>query len=185
MTAFTQADGIRAHEDWGCNCGPGALAAIMGMTLDQIRPHMGDFEKKSYTNPSLMFSALKSVGARWSKTEFGYSSEAKRLEWPKHGLARIQWGGPWMAEGAPPRWRYRQTHWVGSRGNPARGGGLGIFDINAMSDGGSGWVSREDWERVLVPWIIKECVPRADGKWHITHAIEIVPGIAPDHFMAG
>jgi hypothetical protein len=181
-TPFTQADANRAHDEWGCNCGPSALAVIMGMTLDQVRPHMGDFEKKRYTNPTMMFAALKSVGARWSNTQFGYSIEP-RLEWPRHGLARIQWGGPWMHPDVPPRWRYRQTHWVASM---HRGKSVGIFDVNALNNG-SGWVSEYDWAEMLVPRIIAECVPRADGNWHITHAVEVmrVTPIAPDHLMGG
>jgi hypothetical protein len=31
------------------NCGPGAIAAICGLTLDDLRPHLGDFEQKRYT----------------------------------------------------------------------------------------------------------------------------------------
>jgi hypothetical protein len=58
-------DAEHANDVWGCNCGPGALAAITGLTLDQVRPHMGDFERKRYTNPTLMFAALKSIGARY------------------------------------------------------------------------------------------------------------------------
>ena len=30
---FTLSDAERAYDDWGCNCGPAALAAICGMTL--------------------------------------------------------------------------------------------------------------------------------------------------------
>ena len=41
---FTLDDAERAWRDWGCNCGPGALAATMGMTLDDwsrvIVPHL-------------------------------------------------------------------------------------------------------------------------------------------------
>src|SRR5580700_11291869 len=47
---FTPADADRAYEEWGMNCGPSALAAVMGMTFDEVRPHMGDFERKHYTN---------------------------------------------------------------------------------------------------------------------------------------
>ena len=36
----------------------------------------------------------------------------------------------------------------------------------------SGWVSLEDWASQLVPWIVSE-IPRANGKWHITHSIEV------------
>src|SRR5689334_19662643 len=81
---ITLEEAERAHAEWGCNCGPAALAAIMGISLDQVRPHMGDFERKGYTNPTLMFAALDSVGARWK-------NNGQRCDWPIYGLCRIQW----------------------------------------------------------------------------------------------
>jgi hypothetical protein len=53
--SFTEADAHRAYDEWGANCGPGALAAIAGLTLDKVRALMGDFETKGYTNPTLMY----------------------------------------------------------------------------------------------------------------------------------
>lgn len=41
---------------------------------------------------------------------------------------------------------------------------------------GSGWASLTDWERILVPHILENCVPRADGGWHLTHVVEIERG---------
>jgi hypothetical protein len=152
----------RANKDWGANCGPGALAAIMGMTLDEVRPHMGDFESKRYTNPSLMNAALRSIGRSWRKIG---------AEWPVFGLARIQWEGPWTAQGVPMAARYRHTHWVGSH---IRTASHGVFDINALANG-TGWCSLDDWRSEIVPWILKELVPRANGAWHVTHGIEIAP----------
>lgn len=164
---FTLADAQRAAETWGANCGPGALAAIMGMTLDEVRPHLGDFERKGYTNPTLMFYALESVGARF-RIRF-LARNVEQLGWPVYGLARIQWEGPWTAPVVPIRVRYRQTHWVGvAHGNNR---GVGIFDINCINNG-SGWVALEDWRDIVVPAIL-ELYPRANGKWHITHAIEV------------
>lgn len=183
-TPFTQADADRAHDEWGCNCGPSALACIMGMTLDQIRPHMQDFERKRYTNPTTMFAALQSAGGRYRSCKMGYSDDEVPLTWPAEwGLARIQWEGPWCAKGVPIAARYRKTHWVGVC---AKGSKVGIFDVNALNNG-SGWVSAYDWAELLVPRIIAECVPRASGGWHITHAIEVVrvTPIAPDHLMGG
>jgi hypothetical protein len=164
---FNLADSDRAHDEWGANCGPAALAAIMGLTLDEVRPHMGDFEHKGYTNPTLMFDALKSLGANWRRVDGvrppGY--------WPRYGLARIQWEGPWTAMGVPMRVRYRQTHWVGSAAvSPV----ASVFDINCINNG-SGWVSSAEWRNIVVPHILNECVPKANGKWHITHAIEVSP----------
>ncbi len=174
-TPFTQEDCERAHVEWGANCGPTALACIMGMTLEQLRPSMGDFERKHYTNPTLMLEALNNVGARFTVRV------GAPLEWPKWGLARIQWEGPWMAKGVPVRARYRHTHWVGAC---TKGKSVGIFDVNAMNNG-SGWVSLYDWGELLVPRIIAECVPRANGEWHITHTIDVVPVVPQDHLMGG
>lgn len=164
MTAplrFTEADAHRAYDEWGANCGPGAVAAITGLTLDELRPHVGSFIDKRYTNPTLMWEILDRIGARWKPTR-------KPRTWPDYGLARIQWEGPWTAPGVPPRVAYRHTHWVAAW---RRGDSVGIFDINAMSSGG--WISATDWAETLVPWLLSEAVPKADGRWHITHAAEI------------
>lgn len=158
---FTPEDFGRANDQWGANCGPGALAAIMMMTLDHVRPHMGDFERKGYTNPTLMLDALRSIGRPW---RMGAAS------WPRHGLVRIQWHGPWMKPGVPIGVRYRHSHWVAAAADLRFG--YGVFDINAMGNG-SGWCRRADWEAIVAPWIIKECVPRGDGTWSITHGIEV------------
>lgn len=169
---FTAMDLEEAHEAWGCNCGPGALAAILGLTLDQVRPLMGDFEQKRYTNPTLMLESLRRAGARLSYRG-GHLDPA---DMPNYGLARIQWEGPWTQPGLPMRARYRYTHWVGSCriDQPRAGRGrLGVFDINCMNSGG--WVGFDDWSDAIVPNILKQCVPRADGKWHVTHAIEVTP----------
>jgi len=167
--AISQQDGQRAFDEWGCNCGPAALAAIMGLTLDQVRPHVGDFERKGYTNPTLMFAALDSVGAKWTKLQ------GPRCDWPIYGLARIQWEGPWTRPGVPIRARYRHTHWIAVQ-HPRHSPDVGIFDVNCLHNG-TGWVSERNWREVLVPWILQECVPRADGKFHVTHGIEIEPPV--------
>lgn len=162
-TRFTEADAQRAFDTWGSNCGPGAIAAVMGMTLDEVRPHMGDFEKKRYTNPTLMFDALNSIGRPWRKMR-------APLTVPSWGLIRVQWHGPWMAEGVPIAARYRHTHWIGG----AKGDGqILAFDINCMEVGG--WVTWKNWGEILVPNLLKEAVPRADGTWSLTHVIEVEP----------
>lgn len=157
---FTAADADRAHDDWGCNCGPSALAAICGLTLDAARPLMGDFEAKHYTNPTLMMASLDRVpGITWRRVK----------DLPDWGLVRVQWEGPWTQPGVPMRARYRHTHWIGTC---ASARGRGAFDVNAMSNG-SGWCSWEHWQQILAPLIIRECVPRASGAWHFTHHIEV------------
>lgn len=158
---FTQEDAARAHEEWGANCGPGALAAICGLTLDELRPHMGEFERKRYTNPSLMWQILNRLGYRWHKLK-------RPLTWPQWGLVRIQWHGPWLEPGVPVAAAYRHTHWVGACSRP---NSIGVFDINAMGNG-TGWCSLNDWGEILVPLILKEAEPEADCLWSMTHAVE-------------
>jgi len=173
MPRFTQKDAERAFDEWGANCGPGALAAIMEMNLDEVRMHMGNFEAKHYTNPSLMIAALRSVGAVFKVLKLGDKTAGALCTFvglPNYGLARIQWEGPWTKPGVPIRARYRYTHWIGV----ARRSTIGIFDINCMNNG-SGWCSYEDWRDVIAPYLAKQ-YPRASGFWHITHAIEIEKG---------
>ena len=178
---FSLDDAVRASDDWGCNCGPSALAAVTGRTLDDIRPLMGDFEKKRYTNPTLMIESLRRTGRAFWKIE-GI---------PTHGLLRIQWEGPWTEPGVPIRARYRHTHWVGIQQPEAMGinfpgkisPGAGIFDINAMNSGG--WIAFRDWAGTLVPWLLGECEPKSNGKWHVTHSIQVDPGLAPSQAHGG
>ncbi|MFN3624405.1 MAG: hypothetical protein ACK4TP_10120 [Hyphomicrobium sp.] len=88
---------------------------------------------------------------------------------------------PWTAPDANPKWAYRQTHWVGAalrrEAHPAgdrlmSGATVAIWDVNALGNG-TGWCALKDWSETLVPHILKECVSRASGGWHITHAIEV------------
>ena len=167
---FNRNDAQKASDTWHCNCGPSALAAISGLTLDEVRPHMGDFEHKGYTNPTLMVDSLKRVGVKFHVRRFTDERYCD-LDWPRYGLARIQWEGPWTNPGVPIRARYRHTHWVGASIRD-RDAAVGIFDINAMGNG-TGWCSLDNWRNVIVPWILKECVPRAAGGWYLTHAIEV------------
>lgn len=163
---FGVVDQERAYAEWGSNCGPGAIAAIAGLTLDELRPHLGDFEQKRYTNPTLMWAVLRRLGLQWSLSRGGPT-------WPVYGLARVQWEGPWTRPGVPMAARYRRTHWVGSRFGDE---GQQVFDINCICVGG--WVSLEEWSGMVVPWLLREFGPKADGAWHLTHVVEVSIGKA-------
>ena len=167
---FTLDDAQRAGDDWGFNCGPAAIAMVAGMTLDELRLHLMDFEAKGYTNPTLMWQILRGLGIRFHCGVAQRSSENQgMLAWPSFGLARVQWEGPWTKPGVPMRVRYRHTHWVGSMA--IEGEEQNIFDVNCMCVGG--WVPLSEWAESAVPWILKQCEPKADGKWHLTHSVEI------------
>lgn len=178
MTAlrFTIDDANRAGDEWGFNCGPAAICAILGKTPAEVRPHLGDFERpgKGYTNPTLMFETLRRLGATWVPVIKTKTDPSDIIAWPKLGLVRIQWEGPWTEPGVPMAARYRQTHWIGARRRTMAhvpGPGIEVFDVNCMSVGG--WVTLGTWGAQVVPWIIAECVPRANGRWHQTHVLEL------------
>lgn len=167
---FTAQDQHAAWEAWGCNCGPGALAAVVGMTLDELRPHLGDFEEKRYTDVVMMLGILDSI-----RVEHHAISPVMM---PRYGLARIQWEGPWTEPDQPAEARLRHSHWVGVQSTLEHKGlpsGFRIFDINAMQVGG--WLHYTMWSKRLVPWILEECEPEANGRWHITNAFDIVPKV--------
>lgn len=168
LPRFTLAELEAANNAWGCNCGPGALAAICGLTLDEVRSHLGP-NWPGYTNPTTMVAALRSTGVRWSSFQVARES---RTSWPLWGLCRIQWEGPWTLPGVPMRARYRYTHWVGAATDQQRG--VGVFDVNVLANG-SGWCSLADWSAHVAPELAKGHGRRATGGWYITHAIEVGP----------
>jgi hypothetical protein len=155
---FTEDDARRAHDDWGANCGPIALAACLGITLDDLRPKLQvcQFEAKRYMTPTMMAAALRECGVR-------VATGLPRDVLPFSGLVRIQWHGPWTAPGANPKWAYRQTHWISSLRYDAE---WWVFDCNG------GWRTFDSWKSEIVP-LLTQSIPRADGKWSVTHHWEI------------
>lgn len=167
---FDETAARAASDVWGFNCGPAAIAAICGQSPGSLRPFLGDFELKGYTNPTLMFQVLERMGVK-----FRVRSVARNvpvLDWPVFGLARVQWEGPWMDPGVPIAARYRKTHWVGSV--LVDGRMQWVFDVNCLQVGG--WVPFGEWNYFVAPWIVQMCVPRGTGRWHLTHAIEVKRG---------
>ena len=152
----------RAADEWGANCGPGAIAAVLDMTLDEVRPHIQDFERKHYSNPKLVYATLRSLGVKWRHAE---------AVWPELGLVRVQWEGPWTMPGVPRRARYRHTHWIGARRVGENVWNTEIFDINCICAGG--WVPLTEWNEQVVSWLLRVCEPKAFGSWHSTHVLEL------------
>lgn len=169
---FTLDDAQKAADEWRFNCGPGALCAVLDKTPDEIRPHLGDFETKGYTNPTLMASILRGLGVTFRRVyECAVKVENRSPDYPTFGLVRVQWGGPWTKPGVPMAARYRKTHWIGIRERDTLCPPREVFDINAMCEGG--WISWQDWCIYLVPWLMSETEPKWDGKWWPTHCWQI------------
>lgn len=153
-----------AWDDWGFNCGPGALAAITGSTLEQVREAIEGFEHKKYTSPTMMKNGIDNLGWKVAIDERDGSPESLAKA-PVHGLVRIQWTGPWTEPGMNPRWAYRQTHWIATRKVGDVEPELWVFDING------GLMDPLEWRKDVVPLLIPD---RGDGKWFGTHFWQLV-----------
>lgn len=165
---FDSDDAEQASESWGCNCGPAALAAVLGQTLDDIRPAVmaAGFADKGYMNPTMMKAALSAAGGG-IKAERCFGTATRSAGWgqfPDGGLARIQFTG-WWTEANNWRVAYGRTHWVASYRPGIVDRSLYIFDING------GLMRAEDWEKKIVP-AIAATLERADGGWFVTHRWE-------------
>lgn len=163
--SFTVDEARLAYDSWGCNCGPSALATILGITLDQVRTVVErvGFAGKRYISPGMMEKAIGIAGGKIDRSNF--LTAVTDQNFPTHGLARIQWTGPWTAPGSNPKWAYRQTHWVASWHHDHA---ITIFDVNG------GIRPLQDWKREIVPLILEQCVPRNDGGWYVTHSWEVL-----------
>lgn len=163
---FTADDIERAHFEWGCNCGPAALAAVTGRTLAEVRAAMPDFPDKRFTSPSMMWRALDALRVRYTKTGSGAAGPERGIGWPRLGLARIQFGGPWCKAGVPLPARYTETHWVGAYfDRPASE--VYVYDVNAAE-----WRTRHTWRREVLSALLADR-KRGDGTWWITHSVEV------------
>ena len=149
--AFSDTDAHLAYQAWGCNCGPAALAACLGLTPEDVRPHFAGF--RGFVSPTEMRRAVESAGYRVVPTD----------RTPAHGLCRVQWGGPWLLPGVPVRARYRYTHWIATKTL----GATWVYDINAGS-----WIASREWERRIVPMLTRE-IKRADGSYSLVERWEV------------
>jgi hypothetical protein len=165
---FTEEQARTAHDEWGCNCGPTALAFALQTTLEAVRYALPDFPARRYTSPTMMSGALVELGRTFKAVR--NPSNGGKLQASidamfagPMSLTRIQWTGPWTANGANAKWAARQTHWIATwaeRGVPI------IFDCNGGIQGLGAW------ETNIVPLIV-ETIPRADGGWYAANVWRI------------
>lgn len=161
---FTEAEVRQANSAWGANCGPTALAFALQTTLDKVRPLIPRFAEKRFTNPTMMREAIHAAGRSFRDVSVPVRNRSGGLDIepmfePQLTIVRVQFTGPWTAPGANKLWAYRFTHWIttwAERSVPL------VFDCNG------GILSFDEWERDIVPEIIKT-IPKADGGWHPTH----------------
>lgn len=143
-----------AADEWGANCGPHSIAATLGLTLEQVRPHIPNF--RGWMNPTQVGQTLKSLGR-------GYSlAKGMKTKVLCDGINRIQWEGPWLKPGVPPAAAYQHTHWVAHFSDSASAGGWLLCTAVCSW----AWVHVEEWK--------KHNAHRGDA-WHVTHHYTITP----------
>lgn len=158
--AFTEAESLYAYQEWGANCGPAALAAILGRSLDEVKRHLGYFEARGYMTTSDMKAALKSLGVR-------HTHYAKESGLPAYGLCRVQWGGSWLRPGVHPGAAASRTHWIATalegEGDTAR---RWTYDVNA------GWQRHGVWQVETVRALLAE-VKGSDGTFFVPDVVAL------------
>lgn len=136
-----------AYEAWGANCGPCALAALLGQSVHAVRPFFPGFDRRPYVNVSHMKAALTAA-----QRPFRSIGPAR----PQFGLVFIQQGGYAHQSVAM---QYRHTHWI------AVDGPL-VFDVNAPA-----LVSWPEWDRVF-PRLMHEA-GRSNGTYRIRSGLAV------------
>lgn len=165
-----------ANKDWGCNCGPTALAFALQKDLETVRKAVFEvgFYEKRYMNPTMMKRAIEILGATFCNVKCPVRNSGGGLDvepmfplseyMSELSFVRVQWTGPWTQPGVNPRAAYGFTHWCVTwteRNVPL------VFDCN------SGITGLSEWENETVPRIA-ETIPRADGNWFPTHIWRVV-----------
>jgi hypothetical protein len=155
---YRPTDVEEAYTLWKSNCGPSAMAALLGVELVVIRTHIRDW--KGYTTPKMARETLRSAGA---KCDYGRNGD-----WPQCGLVCIQFRGPWLNPDAHWAEQYKRSHYIAVHGSA-------VYDVNCDK-----WISRGHWEQLVAPQIA-DLYDRCDGTWYprsciVIHELPAVTG---------
>ncbi len=174
-------DLLAAHDVWGANCGPGALAAALSVPVMSLRDVFPWFPKPAHTTPTKLEQVLHNLTLQdrtggWSRIPVGRILG--------NGMAMVQFTGPWTdpAHASEPwvrRVAPKFTHFVATNvweGVPQ------IYDVNHGEAGG--WLRAIDWERKtmaeLLDFYRAERDKRTTG-WKVALMWTITPMFNDDH----
>ncbi len=155
---FVPGDIMEANEEWGANCGPCSLAAVIGIDVSKVRKACAGFEGRGYMNQTQMNDAIDNLGLMGLATP-KVKAPRQGHNFPNYGVALIQWRGKW--DSAPPIAQYPHTHWIGVNGKM-------IFDVNQDPH----WQGFVAWSQATVKRIT-DTIKDADGRWYLRMGIEI------------
>lgn len=148
---YAPTDVLEAHDTWGASCGAASLAALLGRPVMDVRNLFRRYP--GWVTPTAMGEAVLLAGRTWSSI---YTTCL-----PKHGLAWVQFEGPWEKPGVPPGAAYRHTHWIAAD----QSHGVMVYDCNA------GWIAPEEWRDSVLPELM--AMHRRCTGWRIRKAWEV------------
>ena len=153
----------------GANCGPGAIAGMVGSTPAYVAKMMSPkLQKIKGTTETMLRDTLTDLGVSWHDTTPG---------WVEYGIVRIQFDGAWM-HSSNPFAKYYESHWIGVCSHVPKK--PVVFDINAIKMGG--WTSLRDWTQHVLPRLLPPLDAGGTGGWFISDALEItLPLPEPQH----
>lgn len=174
MTRFTAIDVACANRNWQCDSGPAALAALLDLSLDGVKPHFMP-AYPGHATPARMSRALRGIGIPWAlkRQNPPHAAPTRMGDWPWHGLARVQWEGPWTQADAFSCWASKHTCWVGAQRVQH---GVDVWDIDLLGSElhRDGWCPSEWWSSTWSRLLTAD-IPGALGTWYITHLLEVEP----------
>ena len=159
-TLYNPTDIEDAYDAWKANCGPAALAAVLGFEVMDLRDEFPRYPARPWTNPTHMREALDRLEVRHRP-----ANKTVRGGWPMYGLAFVQVDGPWCDSETTVLAAYRHTHWVGVSDKT-------VFDINRGV-----WMPGGLWKTEVMPEIVA-ATQDATGFWLRT-GIEVYPDAGP------
>lgn len=137
-----------AYESWGATCGPAALAAVLGLDLEDVRAAVSTSGRfQGYMNLTHMRNALEFMRVRYQALRSPTLADLLA----ERSIVCVQWSGPWNSI---PRAAAAYRHFI------ATASGC-VYDVNA------GWVEPEIWTDRVAPELIPK---RGDGSWLYTWA---------------
>ncbi len=162
-------------QEWGANCGPSAIAALVGREVKDVRAVVerlanGDKNKRcgrsgwwlGHMHAGHLSDTLCELGLEPRRTNF----KPGEGRWPKKGLAMIQTEGPWCHPPSKSTARFRYTHTIAVvDAGPAIG--ITVYDGNVEA-----WVKEKWWAEKVMKGLV-EGEKRATG-WHVMMTLEVV-----------
>ena len=166
-------DGLDAHEAFGANCGPCALAAVLRRPVMAVQRLFPSFAERRYVNPSQMRVALQSAGQLSGVQHRVCSTDERERGLLDYGVACIFFTGPWSKPGVPIGAAYQRSHWIGVA--MTRDEHRCYYDVNAWIDQErrGAWVSWAHWDKEILPQLVAS-YSQADGGYSIRWAAEVM-----------